>query len=713
MHIDNQSAMIAPENHVASIPTLISRTALDSLHAKLSAIDGGWLDGGGGGGNPFKNGNVTSYQRPAIHDTYCKLLRLIGDNISDEEGQPQRRRRRRQTPLVNAGYAARMAVMTYSFEHWMGRIIAPDVMNHRRSQSEHLFVNVVLLGCGMDALGICSKHFLHDSRASEKKLSDDYGRASEDSDTPTLPRVRVYEFDAWDNCILKKNAMVQSGLLTESFTFGNVHKRNTSDHMSTNATGQRGDDNASKSSFRTISKGRLAVEHDEGDHDQSNDDDDYFLMALDFRETTSIGDDESIGKRQSILSLAMKNIGLDPSHPTIVLSELVLAYLGIDGANATMHSIATDVVCGNPNSLFICLEPVFLEAAGGCGELKMLSVEESYSREYSHQFLGTLQRGDSRYASKSKGRTGSSSSSWMHPLGSNSRSVMQRLRNCGFSPPNVICCATLGEAAANVAHLRRMSNNAPSFLQAKEPFDEHAALALNLNCYGVVCVFSSIPSTRLKDVSEDLACDIWPWFQKYENTPTIEVNPIASSLDDKHVRDFYGRIYVHLYSQYPVIRKMVKSAMKTDLHDEESSCSAIRYRYLSKGGNFWIATDPHKSLMVGCVGVGLRIAKEKNEILSSSSVVEYDIHRLAVDDQYRGMGIGKKLLSIAEEYTLQQESDAYMERSSATVKLWAVTPNCMTNANKLYESMGYGLEETFQAGTLCMNVYCKAFQLVP
>jgi len=729
--------MIAPENHVASIPTLISRTALDSQHAKLSAIDGGWLDGGGGGGNPSKNnGNITSYHRPVIHDIYCKLLRRIGDNVSDEEGQPQRRRRRRQTPLVNAGYAARMAVMTSYLEHWMERIIATDVMNHRHCQNERRMnadlstrnetnikdscINVVVLGCGMDALGICSKHYLHDLRASEKQLSDDNDRVNNDSDGPTLPRCKVYEFDAWDNCLLKRNAMVQSGLLTESFSFGSVQQRNTSDNMSTNATVRGGDDLASRLSFFTISKGQLAIGNDEGDYDQS-DDDDYFLMALDFRETiTSTGDDErSKGRRKSILSLAMKSVGLDPSHPTIILSELVLAYLGNDGANATLHSIAADIICGNPNSMFVCLEPVFPGAltnkggrcVGGCGDLNKLSVEESYAREYSQQFLGTLQRGDSRYASKSKSRI-DSSSSWMHPLGSNFHSIKQRLRNCGFSPPNVICHSTLGEAAAQVAHLRRKSNNAPSFLRAKEPFDEHAALALNLNCYGVVCVFSSIPSTSLADISEDRACDILPWFQNYDDTPTVEVNPITTSLDDEHVRYLYGRIYVHLYDRYPAIRKMVKSAMKTDLCEEESDSSAIRHRYLSKGGNFWIAVDTGKSLIVGCIGIGLRIAKGKNEILSSPSVVEYEIHRLAVDDQYRGMGIGKKLLSIAEEYTRQQESEACLGGGPVTVKLWAVTPDCSTTANKLYESVGYGLEETFQAGTLCMNVYCKSFQLI-
>jgi ribosomal protein S18 acetylase RimI-like enzyme len=739
-----QSTVVSPKN-LASIPTLISHTALDSLQAKISAIDGGWLDGhcrgGGGSGsgraNP-KNDTVTPY-RPNIHDTYCKFLQCIHNGVVFEgEGQSQRLRRRRQTPLVNAGYAARIAVMTFILERWLERVIARVVTDRHcchsdqvidsdakiaanKSTSKDSCINVVLLGCGMDALGICSKQFLHDV-LSEKKLNNDDGRANNSSySTPKIPRVKVYEFDAWDNCLLKRRALVESGILVESSSFGgNIRQQEMSHNMQATAKieGRNDPSSFSKALFRTISKGRIVLDNDDGDTDN---DDDYFLMAMDIRETIFVGngDDDRKNQRKSILSLAMKDVRLDVSQPTVVLSELVLAYLGYDGANGTLHSIAADVVGGNHNSLFVCLEPVFPSesdifsssggrAADGCGGLKTISVEESYAREYSHQFLDTLQRGDSVHASKSKGgRSSIKSSLWIHPLGSNLHNIKERLRNCGFSSCN-ICHATLGEASANVAQIRRVSNNARSFLRAKEPFDEHAALALNLNCYGVVCVFSSISSST---VTED-ELRICPWFRKVNVPPTVDVNPIDCLIDDNHVRDLYGKLYEHLYCQYPAIRKMVKTALKTDLRDEENesnnNCSAIQHRYLRNGGNFWVAVDTAKSLIVGCVGVGLRNAKGKNAIRPPSAVVEYEIHRLAVSDQYRGLGIGTKLLSTAEEYISKQESGSYSRSSSIRVKLWAVTPNCLINANQLYDSLGYKLEETFLVGSLCMNVYCKA-----
>ena len=186
----------------------------------------------------------------------------------------------------------------------------------------------------------------------------------------------------------------------------------------------------------------------------------------------------------------------------------------------------------------------------------------------------------------------------------------------------------------------------------------------------------------------------------------IELHPIQSLLEDQQVRDLYGIIYTNLYNQYPAVRKMVKSAMKTDLRIKESktSKSAIQNRFKAKGGNFWVAKNKEQSRVIGFVGVGQRQKREKDEnpSIPISAVAEYEIQRLALNDQYRGMGMGKKLISTVEEFVLD------LERSTSEIKLWAVTPECLVAANKLYESLGYIKEDTFQAGPLCMNIYCKS-----
>ena len=195
-------------------------------------------------------------------------------------------------------------------------------------------------------------------------------------------------------------------------------------------------------------------------------------------------------------------------------------------------------------------------------------------------------------------------------------------------------------------------------------------------------------------------------------------------MEDDQVRNLYGQIYTHLYNEHPAIRKMVKSALKVDLntkagsHQQRTDSSIIQSRFTESGGNFWIAKDIVKSRIIGCVGVIQRKKKkERNDnnvepVSTSSTVLEYEIQRLAVDGSYRGHGIGRKLLSTAEDFVVHQYEECSTKGkgsgSPMTIKLWAVTPDCLAAANKLYQSVGYEKIETFQAGSLCMNVYCTS-----
>ena len=726
------------------IPTSISRTALDSLHAKLSAIDGGWLDGGNE--CPAKNDGTSQPISGSILDSYYKLLQHIHhtgggvDSSSSTHQAPPRRRR--QTPLVNAGYASRMAVMTYILEQWINQVVLATTNCDKNGCIVNM--NIVLVGCGMDVLGVWSKYVLQQHVHNNNNFNSS--------------SIQVYEFDAWDNCILKRQSMVKSELLEESFSF------ESSRRISCNNTNIEQQQCDSSTSCSIMSKGKIRLERSNDDcaETPTNEIDDYHLVALDLRETcASTDDDDGTAKHKSVLSHAIQHLGLDTSRPTIVLSELVLAYLGYEGANATMETISNDLLYGNEYSMFACLEPVFpsdalnnkSDASSNDSNItKILSVEESYSIDYSQQFLGKLQRGNSK---DKPNNNDSSSTSWLHPLGSNSQSIKRRFKQCGLSHT---CYTTLGKAAATVARIRRTKLNEPNFLRAKEAFDEHAALALNLNCYGVVCAFSTDcclannkdnTGTATTATNTDWKQHICPW-----RTPsTVQIYPIATLSEDNQVRDMYSQIYVSLYDDYPAIRKMVKSALKMDLsmkgpagakqgqeqHQLAKDCSVIRHRFTEKGGDFWVVKDTaaNKSRIIGCVGVSQqkkRIADNNNDVEESTisfsatpppppspptTVVEYEIQRLAVDDSYRGKGIGRKLLSIAEEYARNKESERTANMTSdttttntntntTTIKVWATTPSSLIAANKVYEAMQYKQVETFQAGSsLCMNVYCK------
>jgi ribosomal protein S18 acetylase RimI-like enzyme len=235
---------------------------------------------------------------------------------------------------------------------------------------------------------------------------------------------------------------------------------------------------------------------------------------------------------------------------------------------------------------------------------------------------------------------------------------------------------------------------------AKEPFDEHAALSLNLSCYCVVCSFHASIENNKPPSWKELVC---PWAAHHSNDDAaVTIRPISTTAEDVHVHDLYGRLYLHLYHEYPAIRKMVKSALKGDLSidncRENHLTSTIRDKFIDQSGDFWVATlnsrhdtkeEQRNPIVVGCIGVKRR----------SNQNIEYEIHRLAVDDSYRRLGVGKELIRVAEGFL----------RSKGASMSHAVTPSCLVAANKLYESFGYSLDNSkcFMAGALRMNVYLK------
>ena len=648
---------------------------------------------------------------------------------------------------MNAFYAARVAVVTHVLERWIDLAVVAAAAavgggkgarggSDDGASSRRGIVNVVVLGCGMDACGIWS------ARLSRGRRSG----------------ARVYEFDSRDNCDSRRRALVGSGLLIESSPppsrWCAVGRGVDDDGVYDGGEDTGCHPPPTSTPFRVVSRGRIVVEDDGGCEDDRNDvDDDYFLVSLDLRGSCPLpppGDDGGGGggggdraRRESALSRALRDVGFDPSRPTFVLSELVLSYLGRDGADAIMRAIAEDALGGNGHSMFACLEPAFPpdDDAGGGGDgggrARTVSVEGSYSVDYGRQFLGKLRRGESRRRA-ARGADANAdavdpSSSWLHPLGRDPGGARLRLEGCGF-PPSGVCHATLGRAASVVAGVRRTApvGGAPGFLRAKEPFDEHAALTLNLGCYVIACAFSSSagpdpPSTDATTDDEGAVAgrrrEICPWWEPEDRgvigpSSAFRIRPISSAREDGRVRELYGRLYAHLYDAHPAIRRMVQSAMRRDLGLDESNVadlrSAVRDRFRLRGGDFWIATDADQRRLVGFIGIGPReerVADERGPISSPSAVVGYEIHRLAVDECYRGMGVGTSLLSMAEEWARGQQSRS-KSGTNVTVKLRAVTPDCMTAANKLYESFAYAREETFRAGSIPMNVYCKSLHLL-
>ena len=339
-------------------PTSISKTALDSIQAKLSAIHAGWLHD--------DSNNVNTHP---IH-VYTRLLQTLCPN-----GE------RRQSPLINAGYAARMAVVTFVLERWIHGVVARCASSSDMTCDT---INVAIIGCGMDALGIWSKFLLQHSM--NKVLAQD--------SVESCPKIKVYEFDCWNNCILKKESLVDSGLLTASV--------GADCEFQANKVG-----NATRCQIHV--RGQINIDESMPSHEES----DFTLLSLDLRE---INDDKSI------LMQAALTAGLDASQPTIFISELVLAYLGYEGGNAVMHSIS-EMMGGNELSMFTCLEPMLPDERKeqSCD----VSVEEAYAIDYGKKFSGKLHTGTSATTKPSINRE--HQTSWLLPLCSNKQDLQSRL----------------------------------------------------------------------------------------------------------------------------------------------------------------------------------------------------------------------------------------------------------------------------------------------
>ncbi|KAL3803379.1 hypothetical protein HJC23_009343 [Cyclotella cryptica] len=695
MEKDRNIMTIAQKN-----PTSISKTALDSLDAKLSAIDAGWL-----GENLLGASDGGSMSADPVH-VYTQLLQRLRDGLDPVHPK------RRMSPLVNAGYAARMAVTTCILKRWINGVVeawAEDTFNSNaergsnRELDDILCVNVVVIGCGMDALGIWSKHLLR--RSLQNVLS---ARGVNGHETFSPPEIKVYEFDAYDNCVLKQNSLLRSGLLNLSSCV-DKEKRKPDEELGTNK------------SYHIHARGRLNLEGSDSTKEES----DYTLVSTDLRKVDGpLGETK---QHKSILSHAGLEAGFDPSQPTIILSELVLAYLGCQGANAVIHSISNDVISGNKLSTFVCLEPMFPNGDEHDNTSRCIfSVQESYAINYCRQFRGKLQTGNS--TSTTKANVDSHDSLWLHPLGSHRHTLKLRLESCGISCFSI---ASLGESAIHVARSLRRKHMAsfpnaevktigPKFLCAKEPFDEHAALSLNLECYCVVCAFHPSSATRQQNYSKNY--ELHQWMNKICPWPIqVQIKPISTYAEDTQVNDLYKSLYVHFYNKYPAIRKMVKSALKGDLLvnklstkcSGDDSVSVIRERFIKEGGDFWVATtntlpsstDAIRRIhVVGCLGIKRRGIKHRCCDDDIPNLTEFEIFRLAVDDSYRGLGIGRKLIDVAETSLLAGSS-----RNNGAIMLYAVTPTCLAAACKLYESYGYCADDmkSFSAGELRMKVYSK------
>lgn len=631
----------------SSVSASVAQTARDALNAKSSALSVGY--------KPIQ----------PLPDLYGKLLGRVNNVLADDnddDGDTSKSGHtnackgkkkplfKRQTPLVNAGYAARMAAVS----HAVGRFI---LAHHGDISSKRQPINIVLVGCGLEVLGLW---------------------ASALSSSPSL--ICIYEVDCDEICQVKRRHLIEAGIIA-----GTDQQRPGSAVVLSGAT-----------TFDALKPNQKQERKPDGE-DLPPGGSHYSLMAADLRNVISI-------------RRALQEASFDNDYPTIVISELVLAYLGQSCADEFLQYVSAEV-CICKESMVFAYEPLGIEPSPPACP----SVLSDYVEGYCEKFREKLNRG--RHDKDSC----QGDADACDVVGYGGSDVLSRFLRCGFEGPIGSCPALVSASLA-----------CGGKMEAKEYFDEHVDFAMHLHCYGTVTAFS-LGTDRL------FALEVCPWlgiptvttlhcrpsdiFQVVQLTDDffIDISPIKSR-DQEQVRDIFQSTYEFLYKEYPAVRKLVKNSLKTDLSGRHSDLAnsikgacAINERYGGSGGGFWVATVGEDRKVIGCVGIRPYVSRNvcaaapiSPQLLSTKQAIKqvkkYEVQRLLVDADYRSRGVGRALMQFAENFVAEQNVGLDDCRMVAT------TFSALEEANVFYKAREYACAEEEMVGKMLMNTYEKAIK---
>jgi GNAT superfamily N-acetyltransferase len=435
-----------------------------------------------------------------------------------------------------------------------------------------------------------------------------------------------------------------------------------------------------------------------------------------------------------------------PHMPTLVLCELVLAYLQPD-ARDNLLTLVREKLERSQGSCLLLYEPL--------GPMKRETVEtkgsaesvlDSFQRAYSDMFNDKLKRGQAIGTADEDGIN-----SLFHPLASSSGHARQRLERIGFTH-------------VHAATAERVASRLGIDWTTRELFDEHAALALYLQSYCFVCAFTERPavqdsqadSGKASPISDALcdACDMqllreylcaeWTRKDGLLRTPChvrIGTTSIESAwattiakCDEAQVRRLFSDSYKGLSESYGSIRKMVKSALRTDLGVADADLSTkgrlqsmddvscIARRYWDMGGDFIVAVqlrgnnresvesrdascNPCRRVM-GAIGIRRWTNKEcSSRSISGARHIVFEIQRFFVDKECRGHGVGTMLFDTLVERLRNRYQPSRLKWPRPEVRIVATTSTILAQANDFYLSKQFEVESSVNTGELTLRTY--------
>lgn len=380
-------------------------------------------------------------------------------------------------------------------------------------------------------------------------------------------------------------------------------------------------------------------------------------------------------------SISWENVlkGLwEPQSPTLVISEVVLAYVGQEAMDWVLSSWATALQ--HPTSCLVLLEPMdpVTESRNG----RTPTILHNYQKVYTEMFHAKLERGTQR-----KTDSDSAGQICFAPIGCSPQDVARRLCNAW---PTVV--------AVSLANATESSGLGT----IKEPFDEHAALLLHAQSYVVACAFPS--SSKVETLFRRV---LVPWLSTVAPVQIKEHLWVATidRAEEETVKDLFVGFYADLCRTNRSVNKLVQGTFKKDLiltkidKDREGidfTCHFAKH-YADRKGCFWVAIDAKAQRIAGFVA--LSKADPQAQGVLSKHANTYEVHRLFVVPEYRSQGVAGHLMDIVQQFSLTQVPPG------TTVTLVARTLQILGPANRFYERRGFVLEERVPLPEVLMFCY--------
>jgi O-methyltransferase involved in polyketide biosynthesis/GNAT superfamily N-acetyltransferase len=615
-------------------PATILRTAKDAIQAKLSALE------------HYKCAVAATKESEDIESSYNCLLRSMAAMAADSSGDASKnmsstapRRVRRQTPLINIGYAMRVACMKHSIQQFV---------QFYSFQDEEC--QIVILGAGWDVMGLwllLSKSMMQLRCA-----------------------IHIIEVDFPSLCDAKRKAIEpyfnhnpETGFEVE-YRALKTNNDNSNLRMVLNA-------------HRNVTKDPSCVRYSREEIDE------YSLIAGDLQNQDFV-DDLFAGIRR------------DRQIPTLVVCELVLAYLKPEACDHLLRCVAKSqcsllayepMLNTNKNqdlesTVLKSYQRLYLQHLDD--KLKCGQVTTEETDPLFHP-MGSSVRDVQR-------RLGATGFRWIEVgrVGSVAARIKTWKANELFDEH-----AALALHAASYAVVCAFPDLSSTDSQIVDQ------LLLRRWMCGKTISGHYCDRPHWKSISET-SPSLSHWIMSIERADEGQVRKLFSDAYEAVAKEYPAVRKMVKNALRTYLGSNDGHNNSTLIDTTEEFFSVIRQKFIDLGGDFLVfidATTSDENCRKVRGGIGFRACKNSEKLARNLADDEtipcYEIHHMFVDRDFQNTGVGSALLQAVVDAV--QQKHRYHDRDLVFL---ATTLSILKSANEFYTSKGFVLNQEQQKGEL-------------